>query len=212
MRKRREQPRRVAGKLPSRRELSSRPAGDFFVPEGSAIVPRSGVETGIALNVWRRLVVWGTMGRAKHVAAFAAAIGMGCALSGCASVTEGSTQSIAVTTTPVSGASCVLSNTRGKWTVVTPGTAIVEKSVTTLKAVCSKEGWQDAKAYLTPGVPVAAEIGMMLPYVGILSAAVDGSTGAANKYPGAVLITMKPPTAGTPSQANATTTPAAAQK
>jgi hypothetical protein len=85
----------------------------------------------------------------------------------------------------------VLSNARGTWTVVTPGTATIEKSVTVVKVVCSKSGWQNALAYLTPGVPTAAQIGMMLPYVGIVSAAVDGSTGAANKYPESVVISMK---------------------
>lgn len=124
--------------------------------------------------------------RTALAAAFCAA-----GATGCASVTSGSTQPIFVATNPVAGATCTLSNGRGRWSVVSPGSVTVEKSVTVIKAVCTKPGWQDGVAYLTPRVPAMAQAGMMLPYVGIVSAAVDGSTGAGNEYPDAVAIAMK---------------------
>ena len=130
---------------------------------------------------------------------------------GCASIAEGTTQPIYVSTTPA-GADCVLSNTRGKWSVVSPGAVVVKKSESVLKASCSKAGWQVAIAYLTPKVPTSALIGMMLPYAGLVSAAVDGSTGSGNQYPGTVSLAMKPsatelapgePTATLPAGVNA---------
>ena len=141
-------------------------------------------------------------------------MGLGCALEGCASVAEGSTQPIMVSTAPVSGATCTLTNTRGKWSVVTPGSVVVQKSSSVIKADCVKDGWRDGIGYLTPRVPAMAQVGMVMPYVGILSAAVDGSTGAANEYPSSIEISMKavvpplvapvtPQTAATASQAPA---------
>ena len=132
--------------------------------------------------------------------ALAAAMALGCAVSGCASVAEGNTQPITVATAPIAGATCTLSNTRGKWSVVTPGTVIVEKSNSVIKAVCVKDGWQDGAGYLTPHVPAMAMVGMMMPYVGLVSAAVDGSTGAGSVYPSSLLVSLKemPPPATAP--------------
>jgi len=121
----------------------------------------------------------------------ALAVGAALILSGCASVTSGTTQQIRAATTPVSGAACTLTNSRGQWSVVSPGSVEVGKSATVLKIVCVKSGYQDGVAYLTPGVPTVAQVGMLLPYVGILSAAVDGTTGAANQYPSSADISMK---------------------
>jgi hypothetical protein len=127
--------------------------------------------------------------RAATIVATLAAM---CALPGCASVTEGTTQQIAISTTPISGATCAISNTLGQWTVVTPGTVEVRRSESVLRARCSKDGWQDATGYLSSRVPALAQAGMMMPYVGLLSAAVDGSTGAANEYPALLSVPMKP--------------------
>jgi hypothetical protein len=141
---------------------------------------------------------------------------MGSALvSGCASVTEGESQQIQVTTDPVAGASCLLTNGRGAWPVTTPGAVIVKKSESVLKAHCSKDGWKDATAYLASNVPVLAQAGMMIPYLGVVSAAVDASTGAANKYPDQFKIVMKPlsanPEPGTPAAAPAPQSTASAK-
>lgn len=127
----------------------------------------------------------------RCIVAGAAATVVASSLAGCASVTEGSTQPISIATAPVSGATCTLSNAVGKWTLVTPGTAIVAKSQTVLKIVCVKDGGQEGTGYLTPRVPASALIGMMMPYAGVVSAAVDGSTGAGNEYPDSLLINMK---------------------
>lgn len=112
-------------------------------------------------------------------------------LGACATVAEGSTQPIYVSTGSITGANCELSNARGTWSVTTPGSVVVAKSDSVLTAHCTKDGWRDAKDYFASKVPTSAMIGMMLPYAGIVSAAVDGSTGAANEYPDTISVTMQ---------------------
>jgi uncharacterized protein YceK len=46
-------------------------------------------------------------------------------LSGCASIMEGSHQSIAIETPPTTGAICNLSSKEGSWPVTSPGTVTV---------------------------------------------------------------------------------------
>jgi hypothetical protein len=127
-------------------------------------------------------------------------------LAGCASVTEGSTQPVFVTTAPETGATCTCTNNRGSWTLVTPGTVVVKKSESVLAIHCSKAGWKDGTEYASGRISTAGMVGMMLPYVGLLNAAVDASTGATTKYPQAFTVQLKPlapppatPTTATPS-------------
>jgi len=63
------------------------------------------------------------------------------ALSGCATIVEGTTQSVAVNTTPESGAQCSLTNSQGTWYVTTPGNATVHKTKTDLDVTCTKAGF-----------------------------------------------------------------------
>src|SRR5437762_6061561 len=98
---------------------------------------------------------------------------LGLSVSSCASIVDGSTQPIFLFSTPVSQASCELSNERGTWSVTTPGTVVVKKSTSTLRAVCKKDGWQDGTAFAASTVPNDASVGMAVPYFGVLEAAVD---------------------------------------
>lgn len=111
---------------------------------------------------------------------------------GCASVVDGSTQPIYVTTTPETGATCICSNERGKWTVSTPGTVIVKKSESVLEIHCRKPGYKDGTAYAAGKETAAGLIGNALPYIGLLNAITDASTGAALTYPGSYTIDMQP--------------------
>src|SRR5262249_5694599 len=83
-------------------------------------------------------------------------------------------------------------NERGKWTLTSPGTVVVKKSASVLSIRCSKPGWKDGTAYASGKISTAGMVGMMLPYVGLLNAAVDGSTGAGQEYPRSYIISMKP--------------------
>jgi hypothetical protein len=113
-------------------------------------------------------------------------------LASCASVIEGTTQQIFVTTTPETGAACTASNARGEWSLVTPATVTVKKSESVLKIRCSKPWWQDGTFYAAGKMSGASLAGNMLPYVGVLNMAVDGSAGAALSYPGSYSIELKP--------------------
>lgn len=114
----------------------------------------------------------------------------GVALSGCASVMKGSSQSIAITTMPTSGADCVLSSKEGSWPVVSPGVVKVERSKADIVVHCSKAGWQDA----TQTIPSNFEgwtMGNLL-IGGVIGVGVDAATGAINEYPHAFNVTMIP--------------------
>jgi hypothetical protein len=92
---------------------------------------------------------------------------------------------------PEQGATCVLSNGQGRWTVTTPGSATVHKSNSVLTVTCNKPGFKEAKFYASGKMSSAALVGTFLPYVGILSSAVDGSSGAALNYPEQIVVQLK---------------------
>jgi hypothetical protein len=134
----------------------------------------------------------------------AAAIAAACALvAGCASIVDGSTQQVTVGSSP-DGAACIVSNEVGRWPVVAPGTVTVQKSQSVLTVRCSKDGWKDGVSYAAPRMSSMAAVGAMMPYVGLIDAAVDASSGAAMKYPDTVLVILKPMQAA---QAPRTSTP-----
>ena len=113
-------------------------------------------------------------------------------IAGCASVIEGTTQPIAISTSPEIGATCTASNANGEWSIVTPSTITVKKSRTVLKIHCSKPGWQDATYFAVGKWSKAGFVGELVPYVGLINYAVDTSTGAMMVYPSSATIPMKP--------------------
>jgi hypothetical protein len=112
---------------------------------------------------------------------------------GCAAVSDGSSQPIRIDTSPVAGANCVLSNSRGQWPVVSPGVATVLKSGSVLKIICTKEGWQETTDYVASGASTKALVGAAIPYWGILESGADAITGAGSTYPTGYTIRLKPP-------------------
>src|SRR5437868_8578442 len=76
----------------------------------------------------------------------AAVAALGIALSGCATVIKGTSQSVAVTTPPTTGATCTLSSKEGNWQITSPGVATVQKSKEDIQVSCQKAGWQTATA------------------------------------------------------------------
>ena len=124
-----------------------------------------------------------------RAAAFAAC-GLSCA--GCASVVDGSTEMITIATAPVTGADCTASNSRGQWSVVSPGAVTIDKSESVLTIACTKAGYADGKFYASGKMSTAGLIGTMIPYAGLVSTAVDAGTGAMLTYPESYVIEMKP--------------------
>lgn len=130
------------------------------------------------------------------LSAIAAIAALGVALSGCATVIKGSSQSIAISTPPVIGASCVLSSKEGNWTVTSPGVVKVEKSKEDIQARCTKPGYQDGIATI-PSDFQGWTLGNLLIPGGLIGFGVDAATGAMNDYPKAFQIPMFPVVAGT---------------
>lgn len=134
------------------------------------------------------------------LSAFAALALAGVALSGCATIVNGSTQSVSVNTPPVPGAQCTLTSSEGTWYVTTPGSVVVHKTKNDLQAVCKKDGYQDATAVI-PAKFGAMTLGNVIAG-GVIGIAVDAASGANYSYPESTDIPMI--AAGAPPAAAAT--------
>jgi uncharacterized protein YceK len=102
-------------------------------------------------------------------------------LSGCASIMEGSTQQIAVDTTP-SGAKCTF-NRDGQTIAtvdVTPGTVTIQKTRHDINVVCELNGYQPSD-YLNESGTAGAVFGNLL-IGGAIGWVADMATGSDNKY------------------------------
>ena len=110
-------------------------------------------------------------------------------LGACASIVEGTDQSIAVSSHP-SGAACVLEREGSQIGVVnpTPGTVRIEKSTEDIMVRCSKPGHQDSI-----GVLVSEFEGMTagnIIFGGVVGLAVDAGSGAMYYYPSSIRIDL----------------------
>lgn len=115
---------------------------------------------------------------------------VGAAVSGCATVVKGSGQDIAVNSSPVEGAECVMHSSEGTWHLTTPGSAHVDKSKNDIKLTCSKAGYQDANQVIPSGFEDWTLGNILLG--GLIGLGVDASTGAINEYPHNVNVQMTP--------------------
>jgi len=116
-------------------------------------------------------------------------------LSGCATVMTGTDQTIAVSTAPVSGATCTLFTSQARWTLRTPGSLTIPKSGEDLHVVCRKAGYADGLATIPSGLEGWTWGNVLNAGTGVV---VDAATGAANAYPDSVRIPMAPAPGGGP--------------
>jgi hypothetical protein len=123
-------------------------------------------------------------------ASLAAVAALGVVVSGCASIVEGTTQSIAITTSPQPGAKCTLKNSEGTWYVTTPGNAQVHKTKHDLDVVCTLAGFKDGHSTVAPHFN-GATVGNVIAG-GIIGIGIDAATGANFNYPPAVNVAMDP--------------------
>ncbi|WP_395454628.1 hypothetical protein ACHMW5_13275 [Azospirillum melinis] len=129
-------------------------------------------------------------------AAFAAMLGA-LAVTGCASITAGTTQSVAVNTPSKDGAECKLSNEKGSWTIPkTPGATTVTKAYGDLTVACEHGDGSKGSASVTSSTAGAA-FGNIIAG-GIIGAAVDMGSGAAYVYPSSVSVVLAPPAGNVP--------------
>jgi hypothetical protein len=139
-----------------------------------------------------------------------AALGLAAiSLSACASITKGTSQSIAINTAPVQGANCTLQNQAGNWTVVSPGSVVVPRTKHDINVKCEKSGFQAGMGVLKSGTQLMSAGNLILG--GVVGLAVDASTGAMNDYPEQITVTMTPDTPP-PATAPAASPPAANSK
>lgn len=114
------------------------------------------------------------------------------ALTGCASVTTGLHQTIAIDTqqgqTQVANAHCLLSNNKGEWWVYTPATVAVHRSFGNLKVKCEKEGVEPGELEVESSTK-AMVFGNVL-IGGIIGAAIDTADGSAYDYPDRIVVNM----------------------
>ncbi len=130
-----------------------------------------------------------------HKALFALPLSL---LSACATLVNGSNQTITVSTTPP-GATCTLDrmNIRLGAIAQTPGSVRIDKSKNDLSVTCTKEGYQTATVTNAPKFG-GATFGNIIAG-GVVGVVVDAASGANYTYPDNVEVAL----AGTPTPAGA---------
>ena len=113
--------------------------------------------------------------------------------SGCASITGTTNQSVSVQTreqngVEVTGASCELTNNKGKWFVTTPGSVMIHRSNDDMQVLCSKTGYDPGRAAVVSETK-GSMVGNILLGGGI-GAIVDHNNGSAYEYPNFIQILM----------------------
>ena len=126
----------------------------------------------------------------------AASLGLVVLTTGCATVTGGTTQNVAVKTqkdsADVAGADCVLTNSRGTYKVVTPGSVSVHRAKDDLSVQCTKAGESNAVASVKSSTRVGAVVGdiAFLGVLSVVSYGVDRASGSVYAYPENVTVTF----------------------
>jgi hypothetical protein len=122
----------------------------------------------------------------QRVCLFAVVAGLGA----CSSIVEGTSQALRFASEP-SGALCKLERQGmviGQTTK--PGAVVVQKLKQDINVTCSKDGYEDATAFLKSEA-AAATFGNIILGGGI-GWAVDSASGADNKYNEQTMVTLKP--------------------
>ena len=113
------------------------------------------------------------------------------AMAGCATIIQGSAQSIAVSSSP-SGAYCTLARDGrviGR-IEATPDVVNVEKTKDDILLNCSAAGYAPSSQYLHSGIATGTYGNIILG--GVIGWGIDSATGSDNEYPSAVSVTFAP--------------------
>jgi hypothetical protein len=110
---------------------------------------------------------------------------------GCSTLTTGTSQSVTVNTDPT-GAVCTLSRKGTAIAVVnpTPGTVSVDKSKNDISVLCKKDGYEEGAGVFDSKFQ-GMTFGNIL-FGGLIGLAIDAGSGAINKYPSMLTISMIP--------------------
>jgi hypothetical protein len=116
---------------------------------------------------------------------------VGLLLSGCATITKGTTQSVSVDTPGVPGATCILSSAGiGSRTLVTPGVLVLDKSQHAVNVRCSKACYNDGVGIISSNTEGMTAGNILVG--GVVGLGVDAASGAMNKYNEQNQIVMTP--------------------
>lgn len=115
-------------------------------------------------------------------------------LTGCASITGTTNQNVSIQAkdtegSEIIGASCELTNSKGKWFTATPGSIGIARSNDDLQVLCKKDGYDTGRTAV-----VSDTKGMMFGNIifgGGIGAIVDHNTGAAYEYPSFFQVLMR---------------------
>lgn len=115
-------------------------------------------------------------------------------LTGCASVTSGTTQAVAVTAVCegaiVNSVSCSLANDKGRWDIVTPGPVTVQKSYGDLVVACRKGDSTGTANFVSK--PNGGAWGNIIAG-GLIGYAIDSGSGAGFNYPSEMAVVLAAP-------------------
>lgn len=129
--------------------------------------------------------------------------GMSIALSGCATVVDGSTQSVSISTSPAEGAACTLINSEGSWYLTSPGSVTVHKTKNDLTIDCTRDGFRPGHMVATSHFGGATFGNLVLG--GGVGAIVDAASGANYYYDNPITVPLGEPLAAAPPRPSPTT-------
>lgn len=100
---------------------------------------------------------------------------------GCATITKGTTQPVAISTPGVTGATCTLtSGGIGQKVVTTPATIVLDKSQDNIQVVCKKQCYQDGVGIIASHTEAMTAGNVVVG--GVVGLGVDAVSGAMNRY------------------------------
>ncbi len=127
----------------------------------------------------------------RNIAAVFASAGILAMLLGCATITKGTTQAVAVSTPGAPGATCTLtSGGIGTKVVTTPATIVLDKSQDNISVVCKKQCFQDGVGIIASNTESMTAGNVLVG--GVVGLGVDAVSGAMNRYNADNQFTMVP--------------------
>jgi hypothetical protein len=108
----------------------------------------------------------------------------------CATITRGTTQVVAIDTPGAPGASCTLQTQSGPQIVTTPNAVTLNKGSNPIPIQCTKDCYLLGSSIIPVNTEAMAAGNVILG--GVIGLGVDAATGAMNKYPDVVTVSMTP--------------------
>lgn len=140
-----------------------------------------------------------------RIAALLTSVGLTAMTTGCATVTGGTTQNVSVKTqksaADIAGANCVLTNSGGSYTVVTPGKVAVHREKDDLTVQCTKDGETSQVAKVESSYRKGAIVGDIawLGVLSVVSYGIDRASGSVFAYPDDITVAFGDSAAPLPS-------------